>query len=84
MYMFAQDYKPGVSFGDIESQPATRCRGAAIHDREFSNTQRPVDDGSFKGKTLGRAVGLGYGTAKSKDDDVFESYRRMRSASYRG
>ena len=76
----AQDYRPGMAFSDLEPEPPRR-RPAA---EDAARPALPLDDGSggFGRGGGGGARGLGYGAGGEKGDDVFESYRRMRSSGY--
>lgn len=84
-YAQLADYRPGNPYSDLIDSSS---KGGSIYEGAGMRTNVPLSqrsgrppgpDGSFKGRGSGKAAGLGYGTAS---EDVFDSYRRMRSYTY--
>ncbi len=84
-YMEARQATRRAAGLPVEEDAATGVRGpAAFRGKVWSGYgARPVGahDGSYKGPDAGRAAGLGFGADKG-GDDVYSSYRRIRSGEY--
>lgn len=73
-YAQLADYRPGMAFSDLEVEPPRK-----VHHVQAG------DDGSGGFVGGNGARGLGYGGSSSHgdaNDDIFSSYRRMRSTGY--
>ncbi|KAL6770520.1 hypothetical protein ACKKBF_B31580 [Auxenochlorella protothecoides x Auxenochlorella symbiontica] len=90
-YAQIADYRPGMQFVDLETEPPRRRTfvDRGTEERVHRTTVEPFDDGSGPrgSRGSGGAQGLGYGGAEPAEPseqkvDVFNKYRSMLSGAY--